>query len=909
MYRTANMQGIGGVGMWALSYDGSRQELWGALRDHFTDCATIACQDTFFDMGGTHGSYFNRENWTWTLAPTGASQVTVTFHSFQLENGYDTLWIYNGPSTASPLIGYYTGSASPGVVTGTSGSLTFRYKSDNATVAPGWLATWTCVLDNTPPTTAISPLATWYGRNFSATFTDSDNQAVAQGYVCVADYNGSRWGAATAKGFAYEDFPGTALPPGWTTSVGTWSVANGYLTQSDETQTNTNLYFPLTQDATTEWLYHWKMRLGGSGTNRRAGLHIFASDPTQSQRGDSYLLWFRLDNQRIEIYRITGNTLPSPQYQQSYAFSANTWYDLKATYNPTTGLIRIWINDQLVGSWTDPAPLTGGGYLSLRTGNARVDYDELRVYRSRGNSFLVEVGVGGHARYEGQPAVRLLSLVRDVAHLWSATAQAEAGIDWTPPTTTLSVSGWKTADFAQSFTDSDALSGVGYRFFLPLFYSSGAWQAQPSAGVLFDDFVSALGSWSAGAGTWSVSSGFLVQSDATSANTGYHHAVAQGAFALYRVRARLTNTTGNRRWGFHILADDISLAQRGNSYLIWLRYDQQDLQIYETISNTLYARRTVPLSLSANTDYLVEVLYANGYIAVWVNGSFIASWTDDTPLSGGTHISLRTNQAEVQWDFVEVWRARSGTTETISVGASAMLAAQNSSPAQPGGRLRTLVLDAAENFSATAQADVNVDWTPPTAPAAVRDGLAADESVTHDGGQLSANWDASSDPHSGVISYEYAIGTSVGATDVVGWTDLGAALLTHTHAGLSLVDGQRYYFGVRAKNVAGLLGPATWSDGITYVADPLTYRPPIPHPAAADLAAPRLYPIPAQDWIWIELPEGPAAETAYLLDAVGRVLLQVPVAESRFGLSVASLARGVYWVWVPPYAPMRLLRE
>ena len=71
--------------------------------------------------------------------------------------------------------------------------------------------------------------------------------------------------------------------------------------------------------------------------------------------------------------------------------------------------------------------------------------------------------------------------------------------------------------------------------------------------------------------------------------------------AFYRVKARLTNATGNRRWGFHILSDDPTLAQRGNSYLIWLRYDNDDLQLYETISNTLNTRLTVPLSLTPNT--------------------------------------------------------------------------------------------------------------------------------------------------------------------------------------------------------------------------------------------------------------------------------------------------------------------
>jgi len=861
-------------------------------------------------MGGTVGSYFNRENWTWTLAPTGASQVNVTFHSFQLENGYDTLWIYDGPSTTSPLIGSYTGSASPGTVTGSSGTLTFRYKSDGATVAPGWLATWSCVLDNQPPTTAIAPLRSWYAQDFVVSFSDADNLAVAQRYVCIADYSGSRWGANPTKGLAYEDFPGTALPPGWVASVGTWSVASGQLTQSDETQSNTNLYFPLAQDASTQWLYHWRMRLAGTGTNRRAGLHLFVSDPTLSQRGDSYLLWFRLDNQRIEIYRITGNTLPSPQYQQPYAFAPNTWYDIKAVYDPTTGQIQIWINNALVGSWTDPAPLQSGGYVSLRTGNALVDYDELRVYRSRGSTFAVQVGSGGHARYESvnptTSAVRVLSLVRDAAGLWSAIATAESKIDWTPPTVGLSVSNWKTADFVQAFSEADALSGVGVRFLLPVYLGANGWEASTAAGFLYDDFTGVQGGWTAGIGTWSTSVGWLTQSDVASTGTNYYRSVAQGSLVLYRVKARLTNTTGNRRWGFHILVDDPTQTQRGNSYLIWLRYDQQDVQIYETISNTLYTRLTVPFSLSVGTDYLVEVVYNSGWIGVWINGAWVGEWTDSTPLTAGGYISLRTNQAQVEWDFVEVWRGR-GAAETITVGPSGWLAAQNPTPTTSAGRLYSRVYDVAGNPSSVASAGVDVDWTPPSAVPAVRDGNGPDEGYTTNGTQLTANWDASTDPHSGVAAYEYAIGTNPGLTDVRSWTDVGA-VTSYTATGLSLTPGQTYYWGVRVRNGAGLVGSATWSNGILYDPNPLAFSPSFSGERARSIGL-RLYPSPARETIVLEVPDSLPASEGYLIDAAGRVIQAFSIEKPYQRLAIGALPPGLYGVWVPPYPVLRFLRE
>ncbi len=908
IYRTALMQGIGGVGMWALSYDGTNPELWNALRDHFTDCAVVACQDSFYDMNGPQGNYWNRENWTWTLSPNGAAQVTVRFTEFRLESGYDTLWIYDGSSTSAPLIGYYTGISSPGTITSTGPTLTFRYKSDNATVERGWRAGWSCVLDNTPPTTSINPLPNWHAQNFTASFTDQDNQAVSGQYVCVADYDGSRWSANPARGMAYEDFPGTSLPPGWSVGSGTWSVSSVTLTQSDESQTNTNLHFPLVQNATTDWLYHWQMRMGGSGTNRRAGLHIFASDPTLSQRGDSYLLWFRLDNQRIEIYEITGNALPSPQYQVNYPFAANTWYDIKALYSPTAGVIRIWIDNQLVATYNPSTILTSGIGVSLRTGNSLTSYQALRVYRSRGATFLVEVGPGGHARYESvsaaQAAGRLLSLVRDQANLWSPIATRDFKVDWTPPTTSLSVSGWKTANFSQTFTDWDARSGVAYRFFLASFDNTG-WQAQGSAGLLYDTFDGVQPGWSTYAGSWTVSTGSLSQSDASSTNTGYYKAVQQTGQAFYRVRARLTNAAGNRRWGFHILADNPTFDQRGNSYLIWLRYDNQDIQLYETIANVLYMRASTPLVLNSDVDYLVEVLYDQGAITVWVNGNKVLAWTDDTPLMSGSHVSLRTNQAVVQWDFVEVWAPR-GPTTTITVGPTEMLASQNANPTTPAGQLHTLIIDSAGNWAIPAGVLVNVDWTPPTAPPSVRDGLGPDENTTTDGAQLAGNWDPSADPHSGLAGYEYAIGTAPGLTDVVSWTSAGTATSV-THTGLSLVANQMYYFGVRAANGAGLVGPETWSNGVLYDPMPLTYRP--PSATATPTQGLRLYPNPVQNELIINIPDSLLPLRYELYDHKGRMLLVGQAIQSREVLDMTHLATGCYWLVFPDLSASRIVQR
>src|SRR4029453_18465031 len=64
---------------------------------------------------------------------------------------------------------------------------------------------------------------------------------------------------------------------------------------------------------------------------------------------------------------------------------------------------------------------------------------------------------------------------------------------------------------------------------------------------------------------------------------------------------------------------------------------------------------------------------------------------------------------------------------------------------------------------------------------------------------LSASWVVSG---TNITEYRYAIGTSLGATNVVPWTSVGLNTSV-TRTGLSLVNGRTYYFSVRAYNDKG----------------------------------------------------------------------------------------------------------
>ena len=105
------------------------------------------CSGTFYDNGGL-GLYGNSQNLTQTFCPgLPGSVIKITFTTFQTQANFDRLLIYDGPTTASPLLGVYSGNGTLNGVSfkSTSGCLTFNFISNGNTNLNGWTATVSCV--------------------------------------------------------------------------------------------------------------------------------------------------------------------------------------------------------------------------------------------------------------------------------------------------------------------------------------------------------------------------------------------------------------------------------------------------------------------------------------------------------------------------------------------------------------------------------------------------------------------------------------------------------------------------------------------------------------------------------------------------------------------------------------------
>lgn len=129
------------------------------------------CGVVFYETpGGSTGNYANNVTSTQTYCAPAGQLLTVTFQQFALENNWDKMYVFDGPSTASPMIpsgngvgfgpapfgaGSYWGFAAPGPFTTSTpgGCLTFYFVTDASVVFTGWRARTSCAppLSNDDP--------------------------------------------------------------------------------------------------------------------------------------------------------------------------------------------------------------------------------------------------------------------------------------------------------------------------------------------------------------------------------------------------------------------------------------------------------------------------------------------------------------------------------------------------------------------------------------------------------------------------------------------------------------------------------------------------------------------------------------------------------------------------------------
>jgi hypothetical protein len=162
-YDIIDRRGIGGMGIWALGYDNGYEELWNLIDEKFTTSPDILHADTVYDSGGPAFDYYNNEAYAYTLIVPENNHVHLLFLSLNLEESYDTLWVFDGPDDTFPMIGFYSGDTTPPLLTSSGNVMTLKFYSDGATTEEGWVAVY-----DTAALTPGKPEIVFHGNQFEA---------------------------------------------------------------------------------------------------------------------------------------------------------------------------------------------------------------------------------------------------------------------------------------------------------------------------------------------------------------------------------------------------------------------------------------------------------------------------------------------------------------------------------------------------------------------------------------------------------------------------------------------------------------------------------------------------------------------------------------------------------------------
>jgi len=332
-----------------------------------------ACGTTVYDPGGT-GDYANNANFTATYCPTVAGQVvTMNFTAFNTESGLDVITIYNGPTTASPVLGSYSGTANPGAITSTdaSGCLTVRFTSDGSVVRAGWTANIICgppppPLGNDNPCGATNlPVNTscinTAGTTSSSTGTTGPPPPTCSNYVtsdvwfkAVVPANGS---------LIIETSPGVITDGGM--AVYTAASCAGPFTQiacDDDGGVGLMPALNLTGLApgTTVYIRFWEY-----GGDNNGSFSICVSTPPPPPTGDCVYV--------LNLYDSFGDGWGSSQVGVSINGGPNTWYTVTGAYQQV--LFGVNIGNTVVLTYDASGPWQGEVSFSLGMLNGGVFYN------------------------------------------------------------------------------------------------------------------------------------------------------------------------------------------------------------------------------------------------------------------------------------------------------------------------------------------------------------------------------------------------------------------------------------------------------------------------------------------------------------------------------------------------------
>ena len=217
---------------------------------------------------------------------------------------------------------------------------------------------------------------------------------------------------------------------------------------------------------------------------------------------------------------------------------------------------------------------------------------------------------------------------------------------------------------------------------------------------------------------------------------------------------------------------------------------------------------SAPDNFVVNTDVNNHVFTHSSDIPTSVNGTIADDANGQGIPANAVTLTLERLTDSQYWNG-SAWIGNSATfpaTNTATTGNATATWLASSLPTWTEGNyaITAQAVDKVGNQTMPKTSKFTYDKTPPVTVSTVYDGTVTGKETQYSTttGTISANWPATTDAVSAIAKYEYAIGTAMGGSNTVSWTDNGTDL-SFTKTGLTLTAGATYYVSVVAEDAVG----------------------------------------------------------------------------------------------------------
>ena len=435
------------------------------------------------DSGGLSGNYGDDERKLYRIHVVGADSIALEFQQFDLEPDYDFMWIYNGDSEFSPLIGRWN-TQSPGRVVSVGEDMLVEFRSDCATNAAGWKAQWSAcqldpggddgggtggddddpdeenpeeeeednseeeppVVDNANPQTEINLDQTqWITKNFEASFTDSDDSGIKWAFYQIMESDGAVWSARGDHGFICDNFDQPLDPNVWVNDFSNaWVVQDGALCQNNVSAEYSGVAAHHNGSSHTAYLYDFYLKYN---SGEKCSFFFNCNNaPSSTSLFSGYEVCFDKANHTVKVYRLILGAKRLLKKNDQVYFMDETSYFCRVIYDHSTGEIIVMRHaNKLLRTVDTVLATTPNSYIGFVTQYASVSVDNLRVYGSRASSVYVSVGNADTCKIRTQAEhglgrAKLKSVVVDRAYKFSTVTERLLRVDYTAPAAVADIS-------------------------------------------------------------------------------------------------------------------------------------------------------------------------------------------------------------------------------------------------------------------------------------------------------------------------------------------------------------------------------------------------------------------------------------------------------------------------------------